>query len=116
VALTRRVIQRLQLITEKHTLSFATEAEHFVVEVDPQRMEQVLGNLLGNAIKYSPQGGSIEIMIQEETEQQMVELSIHDHGIGIPAEQQAQIFGRFVRADNARTCGIGGTVRALSLP
>jgi two-component system phosphate regulon sensor histidine kinase PhoR len=115
VALVRRVIKRLQLTTDSHTLSFVTQAEHLVVEVDPQRMEQVLGNLLGNAIKYSPQGGPIEIMVQENVEEHIVELSIHDHGIGIPVEQQAQIFGRFVRADNARAYGIGGTGLGLYL-
>ncbi len=115
VALTTRVIKRLQLTTDRHTFSLTTSAEHIVVEVDPQRLEQVLSNLLGNAIKYSPQGGPIEITMQEETAQQMVELSIHDHGIGIPADQQAQIFGRFMRADNVRVHGIGGTGLGLYL-
>jgi len=115
VALTRRVTKRLQLTTERHTLSFATITEHLVVDVDPQRMEQVLGNLLGNAIKYSPEGGPIEITVQEELQERMAQLSIHDHGIGIPVEQQAQIFGRFIRADNARTYGIGGTGLGLYL-
>jgi signal transduction histidine kinase len=115
VALTMRVIKRLQLTTERHPLSLTTSAEHLVVEVDPQRLEQVLSNLLGNAIKYSPQGGPIEITMQEETAQQMVELSIRDHGIGIPAEQQVQIIGRFMRADNVRQHGIGGTGLGLYL-
>ncbi len=115
VALTTRVIKRLQLTTERHTFLLTTSAEHIVVEVDPQRMEQVLSNLLSNAIKYSPQGGPIEITMQEETAQQMVELSIHDHGIGIPADQQAQIFGRFMRAENVRVHGIGGTGLGLYL-
>jgi signal transduction histidine kinase len=115
VALTTRVIKRLQLTADRHTLSLTPSAEHLVVEVDPQRMEQVLGNLLGNAIKYSPQGGSIEIMVRENVAKHMVELSIRDHGIGIPVEQQAQIFGRFVRADNARAYGIGGTGLGLYL-
>ena len=115
VALATRVVKRLQLTTDIHTLSLTPSAEHLVVDVDPQRMEQVLGNLLGNAIKYSPQGGTIEIKVQENVEEHMVELSIHDHGIGIPVEQQAQIFGRFVRADNARAYGIGGTGLGLYL-
>jgi two-component system phosphate regulon sensor histidine kinase PhoR len=115
VALTTRVIKRLRLTTDKHTFLLTTSSEHIVVEVDPQRMEQVLSNLLSNAIKYSPQGGPIEIMMQEETAQQMVELSIHDHGIGIPADQQAQIFGRFMRAENVRVHGIGGTGLGLYL-
>jgi signal transduction histidine kinase len=115
VALTRRVIKRLQLTTEKHTLSFAPVMEHLVVDVDPQRMEQVLSNLLGNAIKYSPHGGPIDITMQEDAAEHMAEVSICDHGIGIPIEQQAEVFGRFVRADNARMCGIGGTGLGLYL-
>jgi two-component system phosphate regulon sensor histidine kinase PhoR len=115
VALTTRVVRRLQLTTDRHTLSLTPSAEHIVVEVDPQRMEQVLSNLLGNAIKYSPQGGPIEIIVRGESQEHLVQLSIRDHGIGIPAEQQAQIFGRFVRADNARVYGIGGTGLGLYL-
>ncbi len=115
VALTTRIIKRLQLTTERHTLSLTTSAEHIVVEVDPQRMEQVLSNLLGNAIKYSPQGGPIEITVREEPQDHLVQLSISDHGIGIPLAQQAQIFGRFVRAENARVHGIGGTGLGLYL-
>src|SRR2546430_6739639 len=78
-------------------------------------MEQVLSNLLGNAIKYSPAGGAIEITLQEDGETKTALLSIRDAGIGIPTDQQARIFGRFERADNARAHGIGGTGLGLYL-
>src|SRR2546430_16672126 len=78
-------------------------------------MEQVLSNLLGNAIKYSPAGGAIEITLQEDGETKTALLSIRDAGIGIPTDQQARIFGRFERADNARAHGIGGTWAGLYL-
>ena len=101
IALARRVIKRMQRTTEQHRLSLYTSQEHLVVPLDPGRMEQVLTNLLGNAIKYSPQGGPIEVTVWAEPQAEEVVLSVHDEGIGIPAQQQAGIFGRFFRADNA---------------
>jgi signal transduction histidine kinase len=77
-------------------------------------MEQVLSNLISNAIKYSPEGGPIEVTIAEDSERQEALLSVRDHGIGIPV-QQAQIFHRFVQADNARVYGIEGTGLGLYL-
>ncbi len=115
VALASRVVTRLQMTTEHHTLSLHTPLEHLVVYVDPRRMEQVLSNLIGNAIKYSPEGGIIEVTLREEAETKTARLCVSDHGIGIPVQQQSLVFGRFARADNARTYGIGGTGLGLYL-
>ena len=102
VALTRQVVKRLQRTTKQHRLSLHSSQEHLVVTLDPGRMEQVLTNLVGNAIKYSPQGGPIEVTIWAEPQAGEVVLSLRDEGIGIPEQQQAGIFGRFYRAANAR--------------
>jgi signal transduction histidine kinase len=115
VALTRRVVARLQLTTERHHLLVHTTAEYFVASVDPPRIEQVLTNLLNNAIKYSPGGGAIQIELHADPQETVLQLSIADQGIGIPQAQQAQIFGRFARAENARLQGIGGTGLGLYL-
>ncbi len=115
VALVHRVVTRLQMTTEKHTISIRTAVEHLVVDVDPRRTEQVLSNLLGNAIKYSPEGGQIEVAMREGADTNMALLSVCDRGIGIPAHQQSLVFGRFARADNAREHGIGGTGLGLYL-
>lgn len=115
IDLTRRVITKLQITTERHTVALHTTLEHLVVNLDARRMEQVLNNILGNAIKYSPDGGSIDITISEDGKQQMALLSIQDRGIGIPLSQQARVFGRFVRAENAQLLGIGGTGLGLYL-
>ena len=80
---------------------------NLVVPLDPGRIEQVLSNLLGNAIKYSPQGGPVEVAVWQDREMGEAILSVRDQGIGIPAHQQARLFGRFARADNARQ--IAGT-------
>ncbi len=106
---------RFQLTTAQHTLSLETSLDHLVAQVDPERMEQVLGNLLSNAIKYSPEGGPIQVRLREAVESQTAHLSVQDRGIGIPARQQPRIFGRFERADNSRPYGINGTGLGLYL-
>ncbi len=115
ISLSKRVIARLRITAEKHSITFLPSTDHLVASVDPRRMEQVLSNIIGNALKYSPQGGSIEVSIHEDLRMHEVLLTIRDHGIGIPAHQQASIFGRFMRADNARARGIGGTGLGLYL-
>ena len=115
VDLTRHVMAQRQMTTRQHTFSLDTEHTSLMVEVDRERIEQVLTNLLSNAIKYSPQGGPIELAIREEVEPHTALLSIRDRGIGIPTLQQAYIFGRFVRAENARASEITGTGLGLFL-
>ncbi|HEX7737337.1 MAG TPA: ATP-binding protein [Ktedonobacteraceae bacterium] len=115
VALVQRVVTRLQLTTDRHRLVFQAEADHLVAAVDPPRIEQVLTNLLTNAIKYSPQGGTVHIHMASCQHDTRIQLSIQDQGIGIPQAQQAQMFGRFARAENARLQGIGGTGLGLYL-
>jgi signal transduction histidine kinase len=115
VALTQNMVTQRQMTTRQHVLTLRTEHSSLVVDIDPARIEQVITNLLSNAIKYSPQGGSIELSLYEEAEPREALLSIRDHGIGIPAGQQAHIFGRFVRAENARASEITGTGLGLYL-
>ncbi len=118
VSITQRVIAQLQRSTEHHQLTLSTlpaSLSHLLGEVDGQRIEQVLANLLTNAIKYSPQGGLVEVTLREETERQAVLISIRDQGIGIPQAEQARLFGRFVRASNGEALLISGTGLGLYL-
>ncbi|MEO7021216.1 MAG: PAS domain-containing sensor histidine kinase [Ktedonobacteraceae bacterium] len=115
VALAQRVVTWQQLTTEHHTLTLVPVVERLVMQVDPRRMEQVLNNLVSNAIKYSPDGGAIEVTIRVDAGTPTALLAVRDHGIGIPVRQQAHIFSRFVQADNARTSGIAGTGLGLYL-
>ncbi len=114
-ALARRVATRAQVTAPNHVIAIHTEAEHIIVCIDVRRMEQVLTNLLNNAIKYSPEGGEVLLTIRRDQADGVAEISVQDHGIGIPAAQQARIFGRFVRADNANERGIKGTGLGLYL-
>ena len=80
---------------------------------DARALDQVLGNLLDNALKYTEPGGSIEIAVQERLGR--VRVSVADTGIGIPAEDTARIFERFYRVDRARSRALGGTGLGLSI-
>lgn len=115
VALTRRVVSRLQVTSERHPITVRSEPEYVVASVDVHRFEQVLTNIINNAVKYSPEGGKIDILVCADLKTRSAILSVQDHGIGIPASQQARIFGRFTRADNARAREIGGTGLGLYL-
>lgn len=68
--------------------------------IDPEKMRRVFQNLLDNAIKYSRPGGEVSISVSRAGS--TVQFAIRDHGIGIPADEQTQIFSRFFRARNAR--------------
>jgi len=109
VPFAQRVVTLLQQTTTRHRLEVRTTQPELLADIDPGRIEQLLTNLIGNAIKYSPQGGPVTITIWEETAAQIVRISIQDRGIGIPRRQHAQMFGRFMRADNAQAWGISGT-------
>jgi PAS domain S-box-containing protein len=115
VSLTQRVVAQMQQTTTRHQIEVRTTCSSLVADIDARRAEQVLTNLIGNAIKYSPQGGAITINITKKTTIQVVQISVQDTGIGIPRHQQAQIFGRFIRASNALTWGISGTGLGLYL-
>jgi PAS domain S-box-containing protein len=83
----------------------ADEIRH--VAADRDRVRQVLVNLVENAIKYSPDGGLVEVGVQES--EGSVCFHVRDEGLGIPADEQARIFEKFYRLDPEMTRGIGGT-------
>jgi signal transduction histidine kinase/GAF domain-containing protein len=115
VALVQRMVTRLQRTTMHCHLTLQAPAAHLMVFMDQARIEQILSNLLNNAIKYSPQGGPIEVRLQEQHDMQEILISIRDSGIGIPTSEQAQIFSRFKRANNVHKAGITGTGLGLYL-
>jgi PAS domain S-box-containing protein len=115
VTLVQRVAAQMQQTTARHQIEVCTAYPELVANIDTRRTEQVLTNLIGNAIKYSPQGGIITINIKEDSTTRALQISVQDTGIGIPRHQQAQIFGRFIRADNAVVWGISGTGLGLYL-
>ena len=83
------------------------------IEIDTDKMTQVIDNILNNAIKYSPDGGKITVSMKT-TDDQMI-LSIKDQGLGIPQQDLPKIFDRFYRVDRARSRAQGGTGLGLAI-
>ena len=83
------------------------------IEIDTDKMTQVIDNILNNAIKYSPDGGKITVSMKT-TDDQMI-LSISDQGLGIPKQDLPKIFDRFYRVDQARSRAQGGTGLGLAI-
>ncbi|WP_223070463.1 cell wall metabolism sensor histidine kinase WalK [Paenibacillus caui] len=84
------------------------------VWMDRDQIDQVLDNLVSNAMKYSPEGGTIMIEAVNDSDG-MVQISVEDNGIGIPKKDLSRIFERFYRVDKARSRNMGGTGLGLSI-
>jgi PAS domain S-box-containing protein len=106
-ALTQRVVANIQPTLAKHTITLRGTAAPLLVAGDALRLEQVLHNLIQNAIKYSPRGGDVDIQVEQRD--MLVSISITDRGIGIPPAEIPLLFRRFYRAESARAQHIEGT-------
>ena len=98
--------------TARHSLELDLPNEQLPVYGDPSRLLQVLGNLISNAIKYSPDGGQVELVGARRSD--VVYVGVRDHGIGISPDFQDRIFTKFFRGD-ASAQGISGTGLGLAL-
>ncbi|MCY4525157.1 MAG: ATP-binding protein, partial [Anaerolineaceae bacterium] len=108
VGLATRVVKRFQMQGTGHDFRLAFPEGFPVISADEARLRRVMDNLLGNAVKYAPQGGQIEVGGQAAVD--AVTLFVRDEGIGISPEEQDRIFSRFYRVNNAlgqRTQGTG---------
>jgi signal transduction histidine kinase len=94
-------------------LAVKIEAGLECVSADPQRLAQVIGNLLSNALRYAPEGGRIELLVRRVTDG--VELCVADDGPGVPEADLPRIFDRFWRGDKARTRATGGAGLGLAI-
>lgn len=98
-----------------HTLSLEPqESAPMPIFADKERIEQVITNIIGNAIKYTPDGGSIRVSVSEKDEGSYC-VSVSDTGVGIPEEDLGHIFERFYRVDKSRSTDAGGTGLGLSI-
>jgi PAS domain S-box-containing protein len=111
--LARNVIRAMKTLSTQHNFECSIVSEPLMATVDAKRIEQVLRNLLDNAIKYSPNGGTISI--QASLEKSQILISVTDQGIGIPADVWDKIFDRFYRAENAITLRMRGAGLGLSV-
>jgi PAS domain S-box-containing protein len=105
-ALADRVVAEMRLALNHHAIAWRAPDAPVRVDGDELRLEQVLQNLLRNAIKYSPAGGTITLEVAAQGDQARVAVS--DEGIGIPEAALPRLFSRFYRADNAGQAQISG--------
>ncbi|MFB5663287.1 cell wall metabolism sensor histidine kinase WalK [Alteribacillus sp. HJP-4] len=113
--LLRQISERFEMITKDKNIDFYKELPRhpIYVDMDKDKMIQVFDNIVSNAVKYSPDGGTIAI--QMTTRGRAVDIDITDEGVGIPKESQAKVFERFYRVDKARARNLGGTGLGLAI-
>ncbi|MEJ2748816.1 MAG: ATP-binding protein [Anaerolineae bacterium] len=114
-ALAQRTLADFQAVAESKQISLRINqtADLPLVNIDPQRIEQVLVNLLSNALRHTPVGGQIWVAMEEENGR--VRLTVSDNGPGLSAEEAANVFERFYRVDQGRTREENGGGSGLGL-
>lgn len=109
-----QIIDRFEMTKEQHvTFLRMLPEEKLYVDIDPDKITQVLDNIISNALKYSPEGGLITFKIVVLDDE--LEISVSDEGMGIPKGTEYKIFERFYRVDKARTRKLGGTGLGLAI-
>lgn len=109
VTLSKEEIQLL--LKPQQNIELNIHNEELFLETDPTLLKHIISNLISNAIKYSPNGSKIEIDLKEQNSE--IYLFVKDYGIGIPEENQKNLFSPFYRADNVEN--IQGTGLGLSI-
>jgi len=109
----RRAIDRFKTQTQTHTLSVTFSPDFPTIQGDEVRLRQVIDNLIGNALKYSPHGGKVSVRGQFDDQQ--VTVAVSDQGVGLTTDEQERIFERFYRVDDALTRKTQGTGLGLYL-
>jgi two-component system, chemotaxis family, CheB/CheR fusion protein len=102
-SLVTRTLEMAQSMTTTHALEFETPSQQINVAVDPARLQQVLLNLLTNAIRYSPDAD--RVIVRLSTDDGNVNLSVEDFGVGLSRDAASQVFSRFYQGDTAKANG-----------
>lgn len=113
VPIIQKVIENQKVNTKMHKLVLESNVNSNYILGDKSKIEQVLTNVINNAIKYSPKGGSINIKVYQENK--MIKVDVKDHGLGIPEESLDKLFNKFYRVDNSDHRKIGGTGLGLAI-
>ncbi|MBS2970288.1 response regulator [Metabacillus sp. KIGAM252] len=111
--LLQQLAELQQVHAAQHLIKLERMTEQTLVLGDKDKLSQVFSNLISNAIKYSPNGGNIEILVYEE--EQYLNISVKDEGLGIPPEAMDKLFNKFYRVDNSDRRRIGGTGLGLAI-
>jgi len=107
VPLVREIVQECQQTSARHRIELEVPGS-LVTQADAARLQRTIGNLIGNAIKYSPEGGEVRVQLSQEGPSGIL-LSVRDHGLGIPQADLERVFHRFERGTNVagRIAGTG---------
>ena len=109
-----RIIDRFEMSKSQHVQFIRLlPKESYFVEIDPDKLTQVIDNIISNAIKYSPDGGNIRFGYTVTDNK--LKVMVSDEGMGIPKENLTRIFERFYRVDRARARSMGGTGLGLAI-
>lgn len=114
--LTSEIFERLEKIAKQRDVTLRIKPDKLAsvwVWADKQRIDQVMVNLISNAIKYNNDGGKVVVLFEEDKKNFTV--SVRDNGPGIPQEHIARIFERFYRVDKSRSRDLGGTGLGLAI-
>ncbi len=117
MAFVEKVIDNNLYYANQHEIGIvlAKRISERTIEADDQRLMQVLTNLISNAVKFSPKGAAVEILVSERQAGREVCISVQDHGDGIPPEFQDKLFDRFTQYDASDIRKVGGTGLGLSI-
>jgi signal transduction histidine kinase len=118
IALTKRLVERFKSQAAARSINLDLKLSGssdvpVLCHVDPMRIEQILNNLFSNALRYTPDGGRVNILLSVRLKD--IELSVRDNGPGIPEEALPHLFERFYRADRSRSRSEGGTGLGLAI-
>ncbi|MBQ3707123.1 MAG: HAMP domain-containing protein [Clostridia bacterium] len=108
-------VMRPDIEAHRHRVTFGSPKEVPPITADRQRIEQVIINILSNAVKYTPDGGRIDIELKHSRAKKSLLLTIRDNGVGIPKEDLEHLFERFYRVEKSRTQDAGGTGLGLAI-
>ncbi len=116
-ALTRSVIAQFAASADSKSISLHADIPNDLppLTLDPQRIAQVLGNLISNAIRHTPEKGEIKLEVKRWKSDSTIQVTVSDSGGGIPVESLLYIFDRFYRVDKARSRSHGGTGLGLAI-
>lgn len=112
-ALAEAVAERYAPVAEKKRVTIHLSGMPATISGAPKILEEMIGNLVDNAVKYNKEGGEVRMSISDDAH--TVRLVVEDTGIGIPAGEEERVFERFYRVDKARSKEMGGTGLGLSI-
>ncbi|HET7466696.1 MAG TPA: ATP-binding protein [Candidatus Dormibacteraeota bacterium] len=111
--LVRDVVERARASSDNHNIEVQLDDALPIISADPDRIVQVISNLVSNAVKYSPDGGVVTVGTNAQDGQ--VRVAVKDQGVGIAPENMSKVFGRYERFESNRTSKVVGTGLGLAI-